>query len=110
MTPRTNRQVMPRDATQARAREESRRKRILQIRPEIKIPGLTATSGHVGIRIPLYLFVCNFEWRNKGNIDAYEELLAALDDPDERNRAVAEALLKRSSPRPRPGTASVEET
>ena len=67
------------------------------------------TLGHVGIRDPLYLFACHLEWHKKGNVAAYEELLAALDDPDERNRAVAEALLKRSSPRPQPGKASVED-
>jgi DNA/RNA-binding domain of Phe-tRNA-synthetase-like protein len=54
------------------------------------------------------LFACHLEWHDNGNIAAYEELLAALDDPDERNRAVAEALLKRRSPRPRSGTARIE--
>jgi hypothetical protein len=74
-----------------------------QSRLEIEISGLSGTLGNVGIRDPLYLFACHLEWHNKRNVAAYRELLAALDDPDERNRAVAEALLKRGSPRPQPG-------
>jgi len=50
----------------------------------------------------LYLFAFHLEWRDKRNVKAYQELVAALDDCDERTRAVAETLLNRSSPRPQP--------
>lgn len=50
---------------------------------------LKAVSG----RDPLYLFACHLEWRNEGNLSAFQELLAALDDPDEEIRLVAECLL-----------------
>lgn len=50
-------------------------------------------------RSSLYLFACHLEWCNKGKLDAYEELVAALDDSDENIRRVAENLLHRSSPR-----------
>lgn len=53
-------------------------------------------------RDPSYLFTCHLEWRDRGDVKAYHELVAALDDPDEEVRAVAETLLHRSSPRPRP--------
>ncbi len=60
----------------------------------------------VGVRRdPLYLFACHLEWRDRRNIKAYQELVAALDDPDEEVRAVAESLLHRSSPRPHQGEA-----
>ena len=50
-------------------------------------------------RTPMYLFACHVEWCNKGRLDAYEELIAALDDVDEDIRVVAERLLHRPSPR-----------
>ena len=50
-------------------------------------------------RNPLYLFACQVEWCSKGRVDAYQELIAALDDPDDDIRRVAENLLHRSSPR-----------
>jgi hypothetical protein len=79
-----------------------------QSRPAIETPARTGTSCRVGIRVPLYLFACHLEWRNTGNVAAYEELLAVLDDPDGRNRAIAGALQKRSPPRPQPGKGSVK--
>ena len=51
-------------------------------------------------RDPLYLFACHLEWRDKRNLAAHKELVAALDDPDEDIRQLAELLLHRSSPRP----------
>ena len=51
-------------------------------------------------RDPLYLFACHLEWRQIGSLEAYQELVAALDDPNSEIRAVAEDLLHRSSPRP----------
>jgi len=51
-------------------------------------------------RDPLYLFACHLEWRNRHNLEAYKELLAALDDHEEDIRHLAEMLLHRSSPRP----------
>jgi hypothetical protein len=56
-----------------------------------------AASG----RDPLYLFTCHLEWRNHKNVRAFEELLAALDDPNEEVVLVAESLLGRRSPRRR---------
>lgn len=44
-------------------------------------------------RDPLYLFACHLEWHRRGNLRAYSELLAALDDPDREIRLVAEMLL-----------------
>jgi len=49
-------------------------------------------------RDPLYLFACHLEWRDRRNLDAHKELVAALDDHDEDIRHLAELLLHRSSP------------
>lgn len=51
-------------------------------------------------RGPLYLFACHSLWRREGNLKAYQEVLAALDDRNPEIRALAESLLQRSSPRP----------
>ena len=59
----------------------------------------THASGPSVHRNPVYLFACHLEWCTKGKLDAYEELVAALDDPHEDIRRVAEDLLHRSSPR-----------
>ncbi len=53
-------------------------------------------------RDPLYLFACHLEWRDRRDVKAYQELVAALDDCLREIRAVAEMLLHRSSPRPQP--------
>jgi hypothetical protein len=53
-------------------------------------------------RDPLYLFACLLEWKHSGRLEVYQELIAALDDPRREIRVVAECLLQRSSPRPRP--------
>lgn len=53
-------------------------------------------------RDSLYLFLCHMEWRNTRNLDAYKELVAALDDHDPDIRQLAGSLLRRSSPRPTP--------
>jgi hypothetical protein len=50
-------------------------------------------------RDPLYLFVCYLEWEHQESIHAFLELLAALDDPHDEVRLVAECLLGRPSPR-----------
>jgi len=63
---------------------------------------------NVGQRDALYLFVCHLEWCNKGNLAAYQELLAALDDENCDIRNVAEVLLQRASPRPRRTERSLE--
>jgi hypothetical protein len=52
-------------------------------------------------RDPLYLFACHLEWKHNPTVEVYQELVAALDDPKEEVRVVAECLLQRSSPRPR---------
>lgn len=44
----------------------------------------------------LYLFFCHLEWRDRRRPDAYQELIAALDDQDAEIRQVAESLLRRS--------------
>lgn len=40
-------------------------------------------SDNVGHRDHLYLFACHLEWRNHRNLAAYQDLLAALDDPEQ---------------------------
>ena len=57
---------------------------------------MSKTNQH---RDALYLFACHLEWHIKGNVAAYRELVAALDDPDGDVRTLAESLLHRSSPR-----------
>lgn len=59
------------------------------------------SSGHTRReRDPLYLFGCHLEWHEEGNVKAYQELVAALDDKNPEIRAIAESLLNRRSPRP----------
>ena len=53
------------------------------------------------VRDPLFLFLYHLEWRDRGNLKSYQELMAALDDADQDVRALAEHLLRRASPRPR---------
>jgi hypothetical protein len=61
-------------------------------------------------RDPLYLFACHLEWHHRRNLKAYEELLAALDDPNEGIRAVASHLLShRDSPHPKHTVADLED-
>lgn len=62
--------------------------------------GLSKESDITGTYDPLYLFACQLEWHRGQNLAAYQELVAALDDSDDRVREVAEMLLRRSSPRP----------
>jgi hypothetical protein len=57
--------------------------------------GLKADCG----RDPLYLFACHLEWHTEGSLLAFQELLAALDDPNEDVRLVAESLLEWPSSR-----------
>jgi len=54
-------------------------------------------SENIEHRDLLYLFACHVEWHTQRSLAAYQELLAALDDPDEDIRMVAESLLHRSS-------------
>jgi hypothetical protein len=49
---------------------------------------------------PLYLFACHLEWHRWRNLGAYQALVAALDNPDNKIREIAELLLHRISPRP----------
>ena len=51
-------------------------------------------------RDPLYLFLCHLEWRNRHNLAAYNELVAALDDGEPAIRELAQDLIHRQSPRP----------
>ena len=51
-------------------------------------------------RDAVYLFFCHLEWHKKGNLEAYHELVAALDDHDPDIRLVAESLLHLPSPHP----------
>ena len=64
-------------------------------------PGLPEQSIIAGNHDPLYLFVCRVEWHQRRNLEAYQDLVAALDDSDRRIRTIAEMMLHRSSPRPR---------
>ncbi len=72
--------------------------------PERERPvGRSRGRGACG-RDPIYLFACHLEWRDRGNLRAYDELIAALDDVDPNIRYLAEALLHRSSPHPKSKT------
>jgi len=75
---------------------------------KVQKTGLNGMSENVGHRDALYLFACHLEWRDKRNVAAYQELIAALDDPDCEIRDVAEVLLRRSSPRPEATDTSVK--
>lgn len=48
----------------------------------------------------VYLFACHLAWLQERSLWAYEELVRALDGPDEEARLIAETLLRRRSPRP----------
>ena len=63
-------------------------------------PVLPDYSSTVGRRDPLYLFACHVEWGHRQNLEAHQELVAALDDSDQGIRAMAEMMLHRCSPRP----------
>jgi hypothetical protein len=63
-------------------------------------PSLAEPSIIAGSQDPLYLFACHLEWHHRRNLSAYQALVAALDDSDQRIRVIAEMLLHRSSPRP----------
>ena len=68
--------------------------------PEGQEPGdFAMPSRH---RSAAYLFACHLEWSTRRRLDAYQELVAALDDFDQDVRRIAETLLRRSSPRPQP--------
>lgn len=54
-----------------------------------------------GERDPLFLFLCHIAWRDRKDIEAYQVLVAALDDSKVEIRELAEHLLHRASPRPR---------
>ena len=49
----------------------------------------------------VYLFACHVQWNNYGDLKAYQVLITALDSNDEEVRKIAEALLRRKSPRGR---------
>ena len=49
---------------------------------------------------PLYLFACHVEWHTEGNLRAFQDLLAALEDSSEEVRVVAESLLWPAVPTP----------
>lgn len=70
---------------------------------ELDFPGPVGRSrGDAGSRRdPIYLFACHLEWRDRGNLRAYNELIAALDDRDQSIRVLAEMLFHRSSPQPK---------
>ena len=59
---------------------------------------------------PLFLFACHLAWHRDGDVNAYQELVAALDDRNPDIRAVAENLLHRLSPRPCPPVKAPIET
>jgi hypothetical protein len=61
---------------------------------------LSKRSAVAGNHDPLYLFGCHLDRQYRRNLGAYQALVAALDDSDQRIRPIAEMLLHRSSPRP----------
>jgi len=64
---------------------------------ELHDPHFTAAA-----RDPLYLFACHLAWQQNGDVKAYQELVAALDDRNPDILKVAENLLHRPSPWPGP--------
>jgi hypothetical protein len=62
--------------------------------------GLSKRCTIAGNHDPLYLLACQVQWHHQRNLRAYQALVAALDDSDQRIRVLAEMLLHRSSPRP----------
>jgi len=56
-------------------------------------------SDRAPARDPLYLFACLLAWRQEGDVTAYQELVAALDDGDPHVREAAEHFLHRPWPR-----------
>jgi len=54
------------------------------------------------MRDPLYLFACHLAWRREGNLGAYQDLLAGLDDSRSDVRILADSLLHRPCPLPDP--------
>ena len=60
--------------------------------PESEQPVNGRRGDTICQRDPLYLFVCHLEWRDRGNLRAYQELISALDDHDENIRLLAEML------------------
>ena len=63
-------------------------------------PSSTEPAAIAGTQDPLYLFVCYLEWHHSRNFEAYQELVTALDNSENRIREIAELLLHRISPRP----------
>lgn len=49
----------------------------------------------------VYLFACHVLWNNHADLKAYQVLITSLDSNDEEVRKIAEALLRRKSPRPK---------
>jgi hypothetical protein len=65
-------------------------------------------SKTTSCRDPLFLFVCYLEWHSKRHLAAYQELMAALDDPDCQIHTLAEDLLGRDSPYREPTDTTIE--
>ena len=63
-------------------------------------PSLPDPSTIAGTQDPPYLFACHLACHYWRSLLAYQALVAALDDSDQRIRVIAEMLLHRSSPRP----------
>jgi hypothetical protein len=57
-------------------------------------------STATGDQDPLFLFACHVEWDHQRNPRAYQALVAALDNSDNRIREIVELLLHRILPRP----------
>ncbi len=49
----------------------------------------------------VYLFACHVRWNNYADLKAYRVLIRVLVSNNEEVRKVAEALLRRKSPRPK---------
>lgn len=57
-------------------------------------PSVAADQQQARGRKPLHLFACRLEWHRRGDIKAYQELVAALDDSDDQIRTLAESPRK----------------
>jgi hypothetical protein len=64
-------------------------------------PSSSEPSTIAGTHDPLYLLACYLEWHHWRNLEAYQTLVAALDDSENSTREIAELLLHRISPRPK---------
>ena len=67
---------------------------------EAEVDKQRCKAGDDGRPDAVNLFAGHVQWRDYADLKAYQVLLTALDSNDEEVRKIAEALLRRKSPRP----------